>query len=345
MYSDPLAIDQIIDNVSQKMGTSNNRSSLARDFRSWTKWIRNQRTMYFKGKIASHQYYDRVAAFATFIKSKIGITNEITENILNANYCPSCLNELNDKSRKNMACSSCHRRLALSSGQNIEIPPRMNFLFSLSFFFRIFYAPKKTFTFFRYGLSNWFHVLAIFLTSSVILSFFTILLVPKFYYRVEKMIIQWPDHQASVIMEGIVAYFILNIAIFLLYSGILYLFSRGASFDQSPMKTIQITSFVILPRVMLLPLNGLLNVLLTDTQYHLNFDVAFNQVIWEVLNLQNYLGFLGIILSPFSALLTCVLLFYALKHSWEMSSDAAAGRAVILGVILFVLMFGFPIYL
>ncbi len=345
MYSDPLAIDQIIDNASQKIQTSNSRSSsLVRDFRSWTKWIRNQRTLYFKGKIASHQYHDRATAFATFIK-KIGITNEITENILNANYCPNCLNELSDRSRKNMACSSCRQRLTLSNGHNVEIPPRMSFLFSLTFFFRIFYSPKKTFTFFKYGLSNWFHVIAIFFTSSVLLSFFTILLVPKFYYRVEEMIIQWPDHQASVTMEGIVAYFILNIVIFLFFSGVIYLCSLGASYDQSPIKTIQITSFVILPRVILLPLNGLLNVLLTDTQYHLNFGVAFNEIIWEIMNLQNYLGFLGIILNPISAFLTCVLLFYALKYSWEMSSDAAAGRAVVLGAILFILMFGFPIYL
>jgi hypothetical protein len=345
MYSDPLAIDQMINIAKQKSESLNKRSPLLRDFRSWSKWIKTQRDLFLKGRIASHEFHQRSTAFAMFIKSKMGISSEETEDLLNFGYCPGCLEKLSDADKNRRMCANCRRRLALSYDEDFDIPPRMDFLYSLTLLFQIFIYPKKAFQYIKYGLSNWIQVLLVFVSSSLLLAYITSLIVPRITYPAEDMLRSWWDYQNKAIFDVALGYTILNLLMILVFSGVIYLFAIGASYYQSPLKTIQITSFILIPRMIILPLFALLHQFSNPQTFLLPRFRSFEEAKWLLLNLSDFMGTMGVFVQPITAALSCILLVFALKYTWGLDMEAAAPRAVLLGCIFVVIILGVPIYI
>lgn len=345
MYSDPLAIDKMIDIAKQKSESLNKHSPLLRDFRSWSKWIKNQRDLFLEGRIDSHEFHHRSTAFAMFIKSKMGISSEITEDLLNSNYCPSCLSKLSDADKNIRICVKCHTRLSLSHDEDFDIPPRMDFLYSLTLLFRVFLYPKKAFQYIRYGLSNWVQMLLVFISSCLILAYNTSLLIPRISYPDEDLIRSWWDYQTKAILEVSLGYVVLNILMILLFSCVIYLFAMGASYYQSPIKTIQITTLVLIPRLIILPLFALLYQFSNPQFYYLERFRTFEEAKWLLLDLSDFTGTLGVFVQPITALLSCILLVFALKYTWGLDMEAAAQRSILLGCIFILIITGVHIYI
>ncbi|MHA2304740.1 MAG: Yip1 family protein [Candidatus Hodarchaeales archaeon] len=343
MYTDPLAIDQIIDNVKEKSQSIS--SPLLRDFQSWSKWIKHQRDLFLKGKIKSDQFYERSTAFAKFIKSKLDISTDITDDLLSLNYCPSCFTKLTDIEKKRGTCAKCRRRISTNYDLNVEIPPRMDFLYSLTFVFRVLIYPKKTFQYLRYGLSNWYHVIIVYISSCFILALFSSLVVPKIIYPEEALLRRWWEHQNQAIMDVAIGYSILNLLMILFFSSLIYLFSIDATTRQSPTKTIQITSLILIPRMILLPLVALFQQLTTNQVYLFHRFDTFEEANWLLLDLSDFMGTLGVFVQPLSALLSCILLTLALHHTWGIEIDSAVQRSVLTGCIFMIIILGLPIYI
>ncbi len=345
MYSDPLAIDKMIDIAKQKSHSLNKHSPLLRDFRSWSKWITAQRDLFLEGKIASHEFHHRSTAFAKFVKLKMGIWSEITEDLLNFNYCPGCLSKLSDADKNKRICVNCHRRLSFTHSEDFDIPPRMDFLYSLTLLFRVFLYPKKVFQYFRYGLSNWVQMLIVFISSSLILFYNTSLLIPRISYPDEDLVRSWWDYQNKAIFDVTLGYVILNILMILLFSCVIYLLALGASYYQSPIKTIQITTFVLIPRMIILPLFALLHQFSNPQAYVLERFRTFEEAKWLLLDLSDFTGTLGVFVQPITALLSCILLIFALKYTWGLDMEAAAQRAILISCIFILIIVGVPIYI
>lgn len=345
MNDDPLRINEIIKYADEKVATLERDNGKIRSWRSWRKWMVNQQNRFSQGKISHYQYYSLAAAFAQYLHSDLAISINPIDEILSSNYCSTCLDPIDEDEVRLKVCSNCRSRLSLLERERVVLPSQMGFIFSLSLFWLIFLNPKKAFNYLRYGLANWIHVLSLFIVSSVLLSVTVLEFVPRMSYTTQEEIEVWMSVQNTIAWEGVIAYFILNIVIFSLYTLVIYFSTRGSSFSYSLSETLKISSLIILPRVLLMPLYAFFYQQTTNETYLISRYVSLEQVQWLILNLNDYMGEYGVFIETLAGILTLMLFFFALYYTWNLETDSSLFRLIPMAWMFIILAFGVPLYL
>ncbi|MHA1973231.1 MAG: hypothetical protein ACTSW1_09570 [Candidatus Hodarchaeales archaeon] len=345
MITRDLKLDPILQLANQALRETQDPKAKT-NLRKWISWVEKQKEKFDKGLIIAYQYFMSVRGFAIFLKSELQLENEAIDNTISNNYCQVCLAELSQQDLEKGACPNC--RMPLSKTRKIMdgffVPKSRDGLNSIKYSLQTYFKPARTFSYFKFGIESWTFFIATFIVTSIIIGMFVVITLPRINYGNPVKQMEWSVMANSVLTGALSGYIILESLGFLFYSGLFYAISKGSHIKLSFTEIFRISSVIIAPRMIVIPLIALLNQLTSNETYILDYNVSYNQAKYLIFNITDFSGKLGIIVEFISFIIIIILVYYALEYLWDFH-DGIWLRITPLIFIALVFTFGIPFFI
>lgn len=316
----------------------------SKDDRFWFNWFESQFRKFKRNKIGTRQFYDRSLSFAHYIRKR-GISNSTVEKLIAYQICPNCLGDLNTQSFERGICPNCNVRLASTNYDKEIFPNSTSILTRFNLFWKIFVNPKRAFSEMKYGMTSLIHPISILLVSVIFLGLYVSTIVPRIIILDDRTRDIWIATQDTIISNTITNFLIYSVIMLFAYSLVVYLMTLKAPYYNSYFDTLKITSFLLLPKMIFVPVYTYLNLLSNEGTILFPLSTSISEGQFRLLYIFDYAGVWGFALKILVNVLFCVFLFYALNHTWKYEPDTSMWRAILTGWIILIISFGIPIFI
>jgi len=345
MVNSNLKVDTILQNANKALEGDLN-PKIKNDLRKWISWVIKQEQRFDKGHITAYHYFISIRGFATFLKEKVKMNNDAIEEILKNNYCQVCLAELSPEDLAKSVCPSCRMPLSKSrkSKDTIHVPERRDQLSRFRYSIELYFRPSKIFSYFRYGIESWFFFVALFIITASLIGAFIVITLPKISYGNPIKQMTWMGMTDSVLSAALSGYLLLELIGFLFYSVVFYTIAKGSNIKLTFTEVFKISSVIIAPRMVIIPLVALINQINSPETYILDYNVSYDQARYLIFNITDFSGKFGVIAEFFSFLIIIVLVYYGLEYLWDFQEGLWL-RITPLIFIALVFTFGIPFFI